>query len=177
MNKYRDQIQTLHNQLGIPPDYEQRYCLPLCHEVRAVVEIGHDIAGRPCHLTAVAFEQWQVMKKAAEQDDVELQVVSAFRSVERQAEIIRHKLEHGQNIEEILRINAAPGYSEHHTGNALDLTTPGFRPLEEEFEISDAFRWLQQNAHRFSFVLSYPRDNRHKIAYEPWHWAYLPDGG
>ena len=45
-------------------------------------------------------------------------------------------------------------------------------PLEEEFERSPAFRWLQRNAMQYGFTLSYPRGNRHGIAYEPWHWCW-----
>jgi D-alanyl-D-alanine carboxypeptidase len=101
-----------------------------------------------------------------------LQVVSAYRSTEYQLGILRRKLERGQTIEEILRVSAAPGYSEHHSGRALDITTPGFAALEEEFEQSPAFAWLGANAARFGFRLSYPRGNRHGIAFEPWHWCW-----
>jgi hypothetical protein len=44
--------------------------------------------------------------------------------------------------------------------------------IEEEFEHSQAFQWLIQNAHKFGFRLSYPRGNKFGIAYEPWHWFY-----
>jgi len=48
----------------------------------------------------------------------------------------------------------------------------GFPPLEEEFEKSVAFQWLSVNAKDFGFRLSYPKENRFGIAYEPWHWFY-----
>ncbi len=103
---------------------------------------------------------------------MELQVVSAFRSIEYQLGIIRRKLERGLAIDEILRVSAAPGYSEHHSGRALDITTPGFAALEEQFEDSAAFAWLSTNAQSYGFWLSYPRGNPHGIAYEPWHWCW-----
>jgi D-alanyl-D-alanine carboxypeptidase len=68
-------------------------------------------------------------------------------------------------------VNAAPGHSEHHTGRAVDIATPGSRPLTEEFEQTDAFRWLSSRAVEFGFSLTYPRDNPWGIAYEPWHWS------
>ena len=68
-------------------------------------------------------------------------------------------------------MNAAPGYSEHHTGCAVDIATPGSRPLTEEFEDSQAFRWLTDNAGKFGFSMSYPRNNPAGFIYEPWHWA------
>ena len=52
------------------------------------------------------------------------------------------------------------------------MTTPGYQPLDEEFEHSAAFAWLRRNAGNYGFHLSYPRDNRHGIAYEPWHWCW-----
>jgi D-alanyl-D-alanine carboxypeptidase len=112
------------------------------------------------------------MRDAAASAGVELQIVSAFRGVDYQLGIVRRKLERGLSMHEILRVSAAPGYSEHHSGRALDITAPGFAALEEEFENSSAFAWLSANAQRYGFHLSYPRDNPHGIAYEPWHWCW-----
>jgi D-alanyl-D-alanine carboxypeptidase len=114
----------------------------------------------------------QSMQQAASGDGVEIQVVSAFRSVEYQCSIIRRKLEKGQDIEQILQVSAAPGFSEHHSGRAVDLTTPGYAVLEEEFELSEAFAWLTGRADEFRFRMSFPRGNPHGVAYEPWHWAW-----
>ena len=85
---------------------------------------------------------------------------------------MRRKRERGLSIDEILKISAAPGYSEHHSGRAIDLTAPGYAALEEEFEKSPSFAWLRRHARRFGFALSYPRNNRRGIAYEPWHWCW-----
>ena len=141
-------------------------------EANRLVSIGHDIFEREQFLAPGAAGAWRSMAAAADSDNVELQVVSAFRSFDYQEEIIRRKLEQGQDIADILRVSAAPGFSEHHTGRALDLTTPGFAVLEEEFENSPAFAWLDESASRFGFYLSFPRDNPHRVAYEPWHWAW-----
>ena len=123
-------------------------------------------------MTPDAAEAWHKMKDSAASVSVCLQVVSAFRSVDYQLNILRRKLDQGQAIDDILRVSAAPGYSEHHTGRALDLTTPGCAVLEEEFEQSDAFNWLQEHAADFGFHMSFPRDNPHGVIFEPWHWAW-----
>ena len=112
------------------------------------------------------------MRASALDDGVVIDVVSAFRSASYQLGILQRKRERGESIEQILAVSAAPGYSEHHSGRALDLTTPGYPALEEAFEHSPAFAWLMREAGRFRFHLSYPRDNRHGIAYEPWHWCW-----
>jgi D-alanyl-D-alanine carboxypeptidase len=118
-------------------------------------------------------EQWRALQRAAARDRVELQVVSAFRSVDAQRRIFERKLAAGQAIGDILRVNALPGCSEHHSGRALDLTTPGVEPLTEAFERTDAFAWLTQSAAECGLRLSYPRDNPFGVIYEPWHWYFV----
>ena len=149
--------------------------MPLCQIPAALVEAGEDIYGRSQLLTRETFDSWKQMCQQAALDGVVLQLVSGFRDLDYQAEIIRRKLDRGQALDEILTINAAPGFSEHHTGRAIDLTSPGEFALQEKFEESCAFKWLVNNAVSFGFNLSYPRNNPAGIAYEPWHWCY--DGG
>lgn len=158
--------------LGVPADYARMHALRMVREASGLAFIGFDIHQRAQWLHPRAARAWFALRQAAALELVELQVVSAFRSVEYQLGILRRKREQGQNIDDILRISAAPGYSEHHSGRALDLTTPGFAALEEEFEKSPAFRWLQRHAAGHGFSLSFPRGNRHGIAYEPWHWCW-----
>ena len=74
-------------------------------------------------------------------------------------------------------VSAPPGYSEHHTGYAVDLGD-GSRPsthVEVTFETTPAFAWLQANARRYNFEMSFPRDNPQNIHYEPWHWRFVGD--
>ena len=172
---FERKIAEFQEQLGIPEDYSVQYGLRPCEECTHSVSIGQDIFGRDQQMAPQAARAWFDMKAAAASCGIELEAVSAFRSVKYQAGIIRRKLKAGQNIEKILKVSAAPGYSEHHTGRALDISTPGFEPLEEPFEDSPAFEWLQQSAEKFGFKMSFPRDNPHGISYEPWHWCWVPD--
>ncbi len=158
--------------LGVPRDYGRTRRLRLQREPARLASIGEDIHGRTQWLQPRAARALGRMRDAAAEDGVDLQVVSAFRSIEYQLGILERKLARGQSIEEILRVSAAPGYSEHHSGRCVDFTTPGFPALEPDFEESTAFAWLERHAKRFRFVLSYPRGNRHGIAYEPWHWCW-----
>lgn len=112
------------------------------------------------------------MQAVAAREDLTLLPLSAFRSVARQTAIIRRKLAAGQAIEDILRVNSAPGCSEHHTGRALDLGSPQLMRLTAAFALTREFRWLKRHATQFGFHLSYPRGNRQGIAYEPWHWFW-----
>jgi D-alanyl-D-alanine carboxypeptidase len=163
---------ALARSLGVPRDYGRVRGLRRVREPAQLVTIGRDTQGREQYLAPRAARAWARMREAAMHDSVELEIVSAFRGIEYQLGIVRRKLERGQSMDEILRVSAAPGYSEHHTGRALDITTPGYTALEEEFERSPAFAWLRKNAKLYKFSLSYPRGNRHGIAYEPWHWCW-----
>jgi D-alanyl-D-alanine carboxypeptidase len=139
-----------------------------------VAELGED--GREFLLTPATTAAWHSMKIAAQQDGVHLLLVSAFRSIERQAEIIRAKLKEGQHVADILRICAPPGYSEHHTGRAIDLDSDeGAACLSVSFDSTAAFAWLQCHAAEFGFTLSYPPGNSSGYQYEPWHWCYQAD--
>jgi D-alanyl-D-alanine carboxypeptidase len=158
--------------LGVPRDYARARGLRAVREPLRVSSIGRDIHGREQWLAPRAARAWQRMRSAAERDGIALQVVSAYRTAEYQLGIIERKLARGQSMDAILAVSAAPGYSEHHSGRAIDITTPGYAALEEEFERSPAFAWLQRRAGEFGFALSYPRGNRHGIAYEPWHWCW-----
>ena len=94
------------------------------------------------------------------------------RSVKHQCEVIRRKLNEGRSLDDILRNNAIPGYSEHHTGRALDLHSGEGSVLTESFDQTPAYNWLTANADRFGFYLSYPKNNPLGISYEPWHWYH-----
>ncbi|MBV8659786.1 MAG: M15 family metallopeptidase [Burkholderiales bacterium] len=174
MDRYLDHVRTWHAALGIAEDYAEVRGLSLQLEAESLVPLGVDVLGRDQFAVASTADAWRQMRDAAAQDGVTLQLVSAFRSVDYQAGLIRRKLDKGLVLDEILRASAAPGYSEHHTGRALDLTTPGGEMLEDSFENTPAFAWLQQHADQYGFSLSFPRDNPQGFIYEPWHWCMLP---
>lgn len=153
-------------------DYALR--VPLVAEAPDLVSAGPDHLGREAFLTNAASNAWAAMCDAARADGVELILISAFRSIERQAELLTAKLAKGMTLEQALEYSAYPGHSEHHSGNAIDIGTTGARHLEEEFETTPAFEWLAGNARRFGFSMSYPRGNPYGMAYEPWHWCHHP---
>ena len=158
--------------LGIPPDLVITRGLPFQPEARELVVAQRDEDGREHLLSPAAAAAWSRMVAAARDDGVVLFIASAFRSVERQAEIVRQKLAGGQRIDAILSVSAPPGFSEHHSGRAVDVGTTGHRSLDIEFADTDAFRWLSLHARDFGFTLSYPEGNPQGYAYEPWHWCY-----
>jgi D-alanyl-D-alanine carboxypeptidase len=170
--RYGAQTRAVLEKTDIPRDYGRSHRLRLQPECCELATVETDANGREHMLHPDAARAWHAMRSAAAEDGITLQVASAFRSVAYQQSIIERKLRAGQSIEEILRVSAAPGFSEHHSGRAIDIATPESPPLETSFELTPAFEWLSDSAQEFGFRLSYPRNNRHNIAFEPWHWAY-----
>jgi D-alanyl-D-alanine carboxypeptidase len=159
------------SELGIPYDYGAKRGLPLRSEARDLVPVGLGPSERDILLSRPAADAWARMRDAAQRSGITLIALSGFRTIDRQKAIIRDKLAAGEALDAILRSVAAPGYSEHHTGRAIDLGSPDGPPLTEAFAATPQFRWLEENAADFGFRLSYPRGNPHGIAYEPWHWC------
>jgi zinc D-Ala-D-Ala carboxypeptidase len=158
----------------LPPPNDYALRVPRVAEAAELISVGPDHLGREAYLTPSAADAWTVMRDAAFADGIELILISAFRSIERQTELIAAKLAKGMTLEQALEYSAYPGHSEHHSGNAIDIGTTMARHLEEEFETTPAFSWLTANALRFGFFMSYPRGNPQGIAYEPWHWCHHP---
>jgi len=166
-----EENRKLHEELGIPAGYGQDDGPPYYAAAAELVDVGPNLVGRMQRLTPGAAARWQEMVEAASASGIRLLIVSGFRDYAYQAGLIRRKIEAGEEIGDILRVNAAPGFSQHHTGCAIDIATPGSRPLTEEFEESDAFGWLAEHADEFGYSLTYPRGNPWGFVYEPWHWA------
>jgi D-alanyl-D-alanine carboxypeptidase len=167
-------LTAIHRELQIPNDYARTTGLPFYREVALdnLVVVQLDNAGRPLILTKKAGEAWGAMCAAAVAEGIQLLPFSGFRSYVYQKGLILAKLNKGFSIGEILRSLAAPGYSEHHTGEAVDITTVDCPAGEEIFEVTPAHGWLARNAERFGFKESFHRSNPHNLVYEPWHWKF-----
>ncbi|GGP22895.1 M15 family metallopeptidase [Silvimonas iriomotensis] len=168
-------LQALWSSLGINPDWITARNLPLFADATALVTVAPGYpTQRVFQLTPEAATAWRAMNEAATADGIALLMISAWRGIDRQVELIRARLAEGEAITTVLERLAPPGCSEHHTGRAIDIATPGTITLDATFADTSAFAWLQQHAAAFGFVLSFPRDNPYGFTYEPWHWCYHP---
>lgn len=129
-------------------------------------------------LRKAAAQKFQAMVVAARVKRVTLVPISGFRSTATQQHLFFDvKAARGQVATKRATVSAPPGYSEHHTGYAVDIgdgTTPATN-LNPKFEKTRAFKWLSANAARFSFEMSFPKNNSQGVTYEPWHWRYVGD--
>jgi zinc D-Ala-D-Ala carboxypeptidase len=115
------------------------------------------------------------MMQAARKDGVYIVPVSGYRDLTLQEELFAAQIQRRGSIQIAATVSAPPGYSEHHTGYALDFGDQN-RPetdTESTFEQTDAFQWLAQNAHQYGFEMSFPPGNAQGVMYEPWHWRYV----
>jgi D-alanyl-D-alanine carboxypeptidase len=110
------------------------------------------------------------MARAAEADSIRLTADSGYRSPAYQRRIFKQRMAAGDSFETVLNSVAPPGYSEHHTGRALDLC-----PSEARFAFTPAYEWLRENAARFGFRETLPEDPAAPLTWESWHWTYLGD--
>lgn len=132
------------------------------------------------------FEQSQLRKEAAQaleemfkeakkQGLEDLFLVSGYRSYKYQYQIYNNSLKN-RGEAHTKKYMAEPGYSEHQTGLTADISTrsAGFT-LEESFENTKEGQWLAENAHKFGFILRYPKDKVDVTGYtyEPWHFRYV----
>src|SRR5690349_22312090 len=152
-----DRLEERLEQLGLDHAYAHRTGLDLVAEPDWLAFAGFDRYRRPLWLHVDAARAWLHLREAALRDDVVLEAISGYRSHDYQLGIFERKLARGLTVDQILAVNAAPGYSEHHSGRALDLGTPGEPPAEASFEDTAAFAWLQDHAASHGFVMSYPR--------------------
>lgn len=121
---------------------------------------------------AVALEK---MFAAAKKQNIELYAVSGYRSYERQDELFQAEINR-VGEEKAVQAVAVPGTSEHQTGLAIDISGKSVNlELTEKFGTTPEGKWLAKNAHKFGFILRYPKDKVDITGYqyEPWHFRYV----
>jgi len=120
----------------------------------------------------IVKEQFIKMADDASKDDITLEVNSGYRSYSLQNATYNNFLSRDSQ-EKVDTYSARPGFSEHQTGLALDILSPGYS--FDDFQDSEAYEWLSKNAYKYGFILRYP-ENKQNITgykYEPWHYRYV----
>ncbi|MBI3632427.1 MAG: M15 family metallopeptidase [Candidatus Vogelbacteria bacterium] len=111
------------------------------------------------------------MIEAAKQDGPILKVVSAYRSFyDQQSVKAGYKFTYGVGTAN--SFSADQGYSEHQLGTAVDFMATDLKVAFVNFDKSPSYKWLNDNAYKFGFALSYPKGNSY-YKFEPWHWRFV----
>lgn len=107
----------------------------------------------------------------AEGKKLDMKVASGYRSYGTQSSLKNnYSVTYGAGTAN--QFSADQGYSEHQLGTTVDFTTPAVGGGLDGFDKSEAFKWLEANAYKYGFVLSYPQGNAY-YQYEPWHWRFV----
>ena len=147
-----------------------------------VVDIG---SGKLFHAKAAKY--LRKMMRDAQKAGVQLFLSSSYRSVEYQknlfnnniAKLMRQGMSEKQALKETAYNIQKPGMSEHNTALAADIVSADWfsdhDDLTQEFENTEHFKWLSENAYKYGFILRYPKDKQEitEINYEPWHYRYV----
>lgn len=170
-------LKNIHSDLGITEQHLTLNRLNFCEEspLQSLEVAAIDFEGKPFILQTSAAKSWKEMQTQAESEGIILNPFSGFRSYLHQKRLIEKHLSNGRPLKDILTHIAIPGFSEHHSGRAIDIYADNNSVLEEAFEKTSAFAWLLENADTFKFRLSYPRQNKYGIIYEPWHWYFTDE--
>ena len=140
--------------------------------------IGRAADGYEIRLREVAAKNYMSMEAAAKADGVDLVVISGFRTIAEQQQLFFDiSKQRNQTPAQRAKVSAPPGHSEHHTGYAIDIGDANVASanLSTSFEKTAAFQWLQNNAAKYGFELSFPMNNSQGVMYEPWHWRFVGD--
>lgn len=156
----------------LPEDYEPSdLVIP---DVRFSFTVTPDI--EKAYMRKEAAEALEEMFTQAESEGIYLFAVSGYRSYDRQKQIFQNKVNQVGDEEQAAQVVAVPGTSEHQTGLTMDISSEsaGFE-LVEQFADTPEGQWLADNAHKFGFILRYPKGKEHITGYtfEPWHFRYV----
>jgi len=144
-------------------------------ETELVVVGRYRQTGREVKLRADAAAALLDLMAQARAAGVAIIPISGFRTIDYQAALFQKAVAKYGSEAAAVRWVGRPGRSEHHTGLVADLgeeESPAC-DVEPPFEKTRAFHWLQKNATRFGFELSYPSGNPQGAHYEPWHWRFI----
>jgi len=129
-----------------------------------------------CKVHKACAEAFKKMREDAEKENLDLRVVSGYRSSTYQITVFKKKFKgqypSNQQMENRLKYSAPSGFSEHHTGLAVDINE-----TEEVFKNTAEYKWLEKHAKEYGFELSFPEDNAQHLGFEPWHWRYVGKNG
>ena len=130
-------------------------------------------------------EYMKQMIKAAEEDGIQLVVMSAYRSAEYQQNnfdksvqdrIDNRGMTYDEAYADTLKEVQLPGFSEHNAGVAADIMSNEESSMEDDrFKNTKAFAWLSENAADYGFILRYPegKEDITGIIFEPWHYRFV----
>ena len=173
MNKNKEEIDYLiliNKQNPLPSDWESKVQI-----VHMTNSLGVDVP-----VEAKTYQAYLKLKSSLELEGIYINLDSAQRTVSYQKKIMNEFIQkYGPDYAK--NYVATPGYSEHHTGLALDLylKVDGVDVVENEDLMKHIEIWtkIHEKISDYGFILRFPEDKKHitGCSYEPWHIRYIDD--
>ena len=141
------------------------------YKPKNLVQVSTEYAKENILLTEETKNQFILMAEAAKKENLTLYAISGYRDYTYQENLYNNYYSIDGN--KANEYSSKPGHSEHHTGLAIDISNK--TTSYEEFDKTEEFTWMQENAHKYGFILRYPEDktNETLYQYEPWHYRYV----
>ena len=126
------------------------------------------------YLVKDAYDAYVELYQAAKADGMNLLVTTSYRNYNFQSTLYWNYVNtDGQANADTY--SARPGYSEHHSGLAVDLSTPSLTNAFTEFIYTDEYQWMKENSYKYGFIQRYTDENQYITGYQPeaWHFRYV----
>lgn len=162
-------VNTLHNYLDITTLVNKYNKLPDNYEIDDLVVLDNEYSNKGEKVRKVIYNDLKKMFDDAKKDNINLNVISGFRTYEKQDTLFNNSIKKN-GIDHALIYSAKPGYSEHQLGLAIDVNS-----VEENFKNTNEYKWLKNNSYKYGFIERYPENKEYitGFGYEPWHYRYL----
>ena len=125
-----------------------------------------------------AYHKFMKLKNELEKENIYIEIDSVYRSVKEQQELWDNWIKE-KGLDYVKKTLAEPGYSEHHTGLAIDICIRKGNKLifenEEMLKEEEIFSKIHKKLYLFGFILRYPKvkENITSYSYEPWYLRYI----
>jgi zinc D-Ala-D-Ala carboxypeptidase len=124
-----------------------------------------------------AAKAYLAMKAKAKEAGIIVEIASGYRSIDDQYKNFEYKAakDPSRSFADLVKFNSIAGFSEHHTGLALDIVSKEYPSLNQGHADSTVGKWLLENAKSFGFEMSFGPKNTLGVGHEPWHWRFVGD--
>lgn len=162
-------INTLHDYISITTLVNKYNKLPDNYEIDDLVTLDKEYSKKSEKVREVVYKDLKAMFDKAREDGLNLNVVSGFRTNDKQNTLFTNSVKNN-GLEHALLYSAKAGHSEHQLGLAIDINS-----VNESFKDTEEYKWLINNSYKYGFIERYRKDKEYitGFAYEPWHYRYV----